>query len=208
MSKNNILYICLAIILFGTLARVVPHIDNFAPIGAIALFAGASFASLGKGNNFLSKSKLSWWLPIVAFVISDFMLYLFRDNFPFLHDGGFALQRLFDYSCILGIAIFGEKFSQSLTENKPYLRILGAGLISSFLFYIVSNFGAWFVDGFKLPHYYTRDFSGLLSSWVAGIPFYRGTLIGDLFFSAVFFGIYLTSSQSIRSSKLEAKTSI
>jgi hypothetical protein len=36
---------------------------------------------------------------------------------------------------------------------------------------------------------YPRNFSGLMSSYIAGLPFLRGTVTSDLFFSCAFFGI-------------------
>jgi hypothetical protein len=35
---------------------------------------------------------------------------------------------------------------------------------------------------------YSRTLSGLMNCYIAGVPFFRGTLVGDLVYSAVLFG--------------------
>ena len=65
------------------------------------------------------------------------------------------------------------------------LKALGAGLVGSVLFFLITNAAAWLV----LPEY-TKDVAGLINSYVAGLPFFRGTLTGDLLFTTVFFGSF------------------
>jgi len=62
-------------------------------------------------------------------------------------------------------------------NNKPKTQILSSfGFVaaSSFLFFIVTNFGVW------LQGWYPATFSGLISSYLMAIPFYRTMLIGNL----------------------------
>ena len=51
------------------------------------------------------------------------------------------------------------------------------------LFYFITNFGWWFPG-----HLYPRTFDGLLQSYIAGIPFFRNTLLGDASFVVLLFG--------------------
>jgi hypothetical protein len=56
-------------------------------------------------------------------------------------------------------------------------------LASSSIFYLITNFGPW------LPEcHYPKTLQGIIQGYIAGIPFYRNTLVGDLFYSAVLFG--------------------
>jgi hypothetical protein len=42
---------------------------------------------------------------------------------------------------------------------------------------------------------YSKDFTGLMSSYALGLPFFWNTLAGDLFYSAVLFGIYVAVTE-------------
>ncbi len=56
---------------------------------------------------------------------------------------------------------------------------------SSLLFFIVVNFGVWLWDGI-----YPQTAAGLALCYTAAIPFYTHQLFGDLFFTAVLFGLF------------------
>jgi len=68
------------------------------------------------------------------------------------------------------------------------LSALGASVI----FFIVSNFGVWF-SGVMYP----KDLSGLVACYVAGIPFFQNTVLGDLFYSAILFGVFELSVRKV-----------
>jgi hypothetical protein len=57
-------------------------------------------------------------------------------------------------------------------------------LAASLQFYLITNFGVWAAGA------YARDLSGLGASYIAGLPFLSWTVLGDLFYTAGFFGIY------------------
>jgi hypothetical protein len=63
------------------------------------------------------------------------------------------------------------------------LRIAGAALASSVVFFVVTNFGVW-VFGSRYP----KTAAGLLACYVAAIPFFQNTLAGDALYTAVLFG--------------------
>ena len=60
--------------------------------------------------------------------------------------------------------------------------ILGTTIVSTILFFVLTNTGAWLANPF-----YTQDFSGLLLAFEAGLPFALNSLLGNLFFVGVFF---------------------
>ncbi len=61
-------------------------------------------------------------------------------------------------------------------------RVALAALAGSAQFFLVTNFAVWAMG------VYARDASGLLASYVAGLPFLRNTALGDLFYAGVLFG--------------------
>jgi hypothetical protein len=70
------------------------------------------------------------------------------------------------------------------TKRTP-LRVMGASLSASMIFFLISNFGVWAVSGM-----YGKSFADLLLCYTAGLPFLGNTIVGDMFFSAVMFGSY------------------
>src|SRR4051812_12729427 len=77
--KNTRYLVLTGMVLVGAAMRLLPHPWNVTPVGAIALFGGAQFAS--KRSAFL--------LPLTALFLSDLVLGLHR-LIPFVY-GSFAL---------------------------------------------------------------------------------------------------------------------
>lgn len=155
ISKTTILAISLVVI--GVALRVLPHTANIAPVGAIALFAGA-----------ILSFRTALWLPLVIMVLSDLVIGL-HPTVAFTW-GGFVL-----------VAMYGSLFRNKSNLLRVPLGALGASLI----FFAVSNFGVW-MEG-KL---YPATWQGLADCYAMALPFLRNSLIADLGFSAVFFGLY------------------
>ena len=63
------------------------------------------------------------------------------------------------------------------------IRVGAAAIVSSVLFFAITNFGVWLFSGF-----YPRTLAGLEACYVAAIPFFQNTIAGDLFFSGLLFG--------------------
>jgi len=159
-------------ILIGAVARVIPHVPNFAPIGAMALFGGA----------YMSK-KQALTLPILAMVLSDFVIGF--DSLP---------MRLAVYGSFLLIVIMGMFLKNRVSAKNTVLFSLG----SSVLFFVITNFTVWAFGGL-----YPHSLTGLTECYFLAIPFFRNTLLGDLFYSGAFFGGYeLISNKVFRNSSL------
>lgn len=161
-SLKDIKIAPLALVFLGIFSRLLPHPANFAPITAIALFAGV----------YLPK-RYVLILPVTILFISDFFL------------GFYGFSMLYVYGSMLLISFIGLY----LRNKNSKVNILIFTLFSSLLFFIVTNFGAW-LELSMVYNYYTKDFAGLVNSYVAGIPFYRNTVLGDVFYSTIFFGGY------------------
>lgn len=163
------------IIAIAVLIRLFPHIPNFAPIAAMGLFGGA----------YLNR-KYSVFIVFGSLLLSDYLLLYFHpfssqlvnlskiySPFDLVHS-----TTLYVYASFLIISILGIW----LKNRKTFKNILTASLSSSILFFIITNFGVWAQGA------YARDISGLIQSYVMGIPFFRYTLLGDLFYVTLFFG--------------------
>lgn len=180
--KRNIALALLMIVL-AALSRFLPHPPNFTAIGAIALFGGAL---LGKSN------KLMLLAPIAIMLLSDTILELttglgFHSGMPFV------------YLSFVLISVIGYL---SLSKKQNFTRIIGASFASSIVFYLITNFGVFIGSTM-----YTKDLSGLLTCYLAGIPFYNqdvfgsfffNTVFSDLFFSSILFGVYAYATKSYK----------
>jgi len=145
------------VVLGAVLIRFLPHPANVVPVAAMALF----------GGSYLNK-KYAIILPMAVMLISDCFLG-FHKTMPFVY-GSFLVASL------IGIYL----------KNKVTTRtVIGASLLSSIVFYLVTNFGVWLTSGM-----YEMTLLGLTKCYVLAIPFFRNTLIGDLFYTVMMFGGY------------------
>ena len=76
----------------------------------------------------------------------------------------------------------------ALRQKRSVGRIVGMSLAGSTLFYLLSNFGVWFLGCGQ--GWYPPTLSGLAACYMAGIPFYRNSLLGDLLYAGILFGGY------------------
>jgi hypothetical protein len=69
----------------------------------------------------------------------------------------------------------GAIFARHLRGPGRYAAALGVGVGGSLWFFAWTNFGVWLMDGM-----YPTTLDGLLASYVAGLPFLRTMLLGNL----------------------------
>ncbi len=141
--------------------RLLPHPANFAPIGALTLFLGARLPR-----------KQSIGIVLGAMFVSDAVIGFYDWRLMAVVYGSFALATFFGGWIGIGTNFKWRKFA------------LGAAG-GSVLFYLSTNFAVW-----ALSPWYPHTLAGLAACYVAAIPFFRNTLLGDFGFGAVFFGVY------------------
>jgi len=146
-------------VLAAVILRLIPHLPNFAPIAALALF----------GGTYLNK-KYALILPLTAMFISDIFL-------------GFASFWV-SFSVYFSFVLIGF-LGLWLKKNKTPSNIIGASLTGSVLFFIITNFAVWVATP-----WYSKNWEGLIKCYWLAIPFFRNTILGDLFYVGVLFGLY------------------
>jgi len=141
--------------------NVLPHAWHFTPLAASLLFFGA------RG------SRRQLWVPLVMLAATDVVLtkYVYAYVFSWDHVVTWAW-----YAAILWLGT-------SLREKSGFWRVVGAAVTSSVSFFVISNFAVWAA----WPEMYPRTLGGLMTSYTAAIPFFRGTAESDLFFTLAFF---------------------
>ncbi len=163
MSVFEVTMLAYLFVLLGVAVRFLPHPFAFTPVGASLLYFGA------KGP------RKQWWIPVAMLAASDLILTLFVYKYPF------TPEHLVTIAWYAGAIALGTL----LRNNASALRVIGGSLALAVSFFLISNFAAWLA----MYDMYPRTLAGLMESYTAGIPFFRRDVIGDLFFSGVFFGL-------------------
>lgn len=154
-------------IVLAALSRLLPHPPNFSPVEAMALFGGAYFANRG-------------WavvVPLVALLLSDIALGLTMGGDYMSYFASLSFWSV--YLCIALSTVLGF----GLRGQVGGANVLGYSLVGSMLFFVVTNFVTW--SGSTM---YPQTGAGLVAAYVAAIPFFKWTVLGTLFYSALLFG--------------------
>lgn len=162
--SNRAFIYSVLLIFFGVIFRLLPHPVNIAPMGAIAIFAGAKLPR-----------KWALAVPLGTMILSDIFI-------------GFHNVIVYTWGTYALVALLSNKFlrkSSSATSLSEAIRIGGVTLTGAFLFFVVTNFGVWLHSGM-----YARTLEGLVQSYVMALPFYQHSLIGDIGFTALLFTSY------------------
>lgn len=153
------LFLTIAIFI-AAISRVFPHIPNFTPVAAIALFGAVNFTD----------KRFAFIVPLVAMFVSDCILELTTG-------WGFHKTLVYVYVAFVLTSVIGL-----VVSKKPsVLNITLASIISSVMFFGMTNFGTW-ASGESL--------FGLGTTLAMGIPFFAPTLLGDLFYNGILFGAF------------------
>ena len=172
-SLIHILAVVLLIIL-GISTRFIFLIDgesilpNFSAIGAVAIFGACYFKGLNK-----------WIIPLTILWISDIILNnVFYSQY---YDGFQVFGSFWVYSSFIIAGFLAYKMMSKPSWGKLLLTGVTAGVV----FYIISNFGVWMTGSL-----YPKTIAGLIACYEAGLPFFRNTILGNVFYSFVLFGLY------------------
>lgn len=170
------------LVLAGSLARVsLSDWPNFAPVAAIALFAGYFFRS----------RAVALLVPLAVMGISDFFIGSYDWHMMALVYGALMLP-------VFARGILRRWFSldDGATPLRASAGLLASSLGASISFFAISNFGAWLWYGT-----YEHTVAGMIHCYVQAIPFFRYTLAGDLFFAVALFGSYAAAMSFIAATK-------
>jgi hypothetical protein len=74
---------------------------------------------------------------------------------------------------------------QLVRQRFSFVNGLVGALAGSVVFFLITNAAVWMAGVIYAP-----GIAGLLECYTAGLPFYRNSLMGDLFFTTAFFGVY------------------
>ena len=114
------------------------------------------------------------WVPLAAMVASDALI------------GFYTLPIMLSvWGCYVLIALASSMTLRRFSLWKLAL-ITPAG---SVFFFLVSNFAVWLWSGM-----YIRTWSGLVQCYAMAVPFFRNTLLSDIIYTGLLFGLYAAVS--------------
>jgi hypothetical protein len=169
MRRTTFVLLPLAFVAIGVVARLLPHAPNVAPITAMALF----------GAVYLNR-RYALVLPLVAMALSDVVIGFYAPGTMV------AVYASFAVSGLIGLWV---------RRQKSVRRVVVGTLAASTQFFLLSNFAGWlFGHGALFP----QTMRGLADTYIAALPFFRNTLVGDFAYVAIFFGAYALALQFMK----------
>jgi hypothetical protein len=164
---------------FAVVAVLLPLVPqdfrlwNYAAFGAVGLFAAARIGRFGLVAGLL--------LALGAKLASDLLNYVQHgydaDYLPFT-------APVYGASIYLGLALYAVLGLTVVRKSENPVRIGTTALVGGVCFFLLTNFASWIY----LPMY-PKTFGGLLEAYAQGLPFIRGTLLSDVTFTGVLFGL-------------------
>ena len=119
-------------------------------------FSPVTAIALFGGLNFSDK-RIAFSIPLIVLFLSDLIL-------------GISVINLFVYTGFSIIVFLGTKIKSIKFGNI---------ILSSFIFFLISNFGVWIIG-------YPKNIEGLILCYTMAIPFFGYSIAGDLFFGYLF----------------------
>ena len=120
------------------------------------------------GGAYFNKKSLAFAIPLIALFLTDLIIGIY--SYAWVVYLSFALI------VVLGIIML---------KKVSVKNLIFASVTASVSFFAITNFGVW-----ALGTLYPKTPEGLLASYTAAIPFFQYSLLGDLFFVGVMFGVY------------------
>lgn len=108
------------------------------------------------GASTFKNKYLGLSLPLIAMIISDIFL-------------GFSSITLWVYGAFLSISILSTYWKKVRVHNV---------LLSSFIFFLVTNFGVWLLG-------YPKTFEGFILCYTLALPFFLNSIMGDIFYTYI-----------------------
>ncbi len=159
MNQKTKIFFVILIMALLVASRLVKHPFNFSPVIAVSIFAG-----------FYLKKYWAVALPLIAMAISDYFI------------GFYDWQIMASVYLSIAVAFL---IGRVLAKHKKWYNIIFSAVISSVLFFLITNFAVWaFFD------WYPHTWAGLMSDFTLAIPFFRNSFIGDLVYTSALFSIF------------------
>lgn len=189
MKTKTPFIIAFLLMALAAFTRLVPHIPNFTALEGITLFGAA----------YLGSKQRSIFLVLLVMFLTDFILNNTIVRSFFTEQKGLVFFS--DYMVFNALSIIAMVWIGSFMLKKVTVLNIGtSALVASFVFFLITNFGAWLTNHGLL---YSRDFNGLMQAYIAGYPFLKSSFWGSMLFTFVIFGMYALVNKLIATRSLQ-----
>ncbi len=178
-TKSYTLFI-VSLIALGIFSRFIPHPPNATAIGALAIFGGFAFRRF-----FVAIAILFAALFISDLAINNIVYASYNNGFVWFTAGAVFIYGGFMLSIAIG---------KALKSNYSIFGIAGASVLSVVAFFLLTNAGVWVSSPM-----YPNTFSGLISAYIAAVPFALNQLAATLLYSSVLFGAHAVYTRKLPS---------
>jgi hypothetical protein len=127
---------------------------------------------------FLLGTRAAMPVILVTMIASDWLI------------GGYEVRTM---AAVYASLAFSAFIGKHLVAHPSVGRVVCGSLASSVLFFVVSNGAVWAFSGFYRP-----GWQGAVECFVAAAPFFRYTVLGDLFWASALFGTYAVATIASR----------
>jgi len=154
----------LLLVVVGALLRVLRHTGDLPLPPNVAPVTAIAFLAAA-----YLPLRWGWAAPIGLMLASDMAI------------GGYTPAVMVSVYLSFGLSYL---LGTTLRRSRSIGRLLSITVAGSLGFYAITNTAVWLFSGM-----YQLNGSGLIASLVAGLPFLRNTLLGDLGYTALFFSL-------------------
>ena len=131
--------------------------------------------------------KLALIIPIIALLLSDLFIGFYSPSLMVIVYGSFILTVIMGWW---------------LKDNQKWPNIITASLLAGLVFFLITNFAVW-----AFGTMYMHNLAGLMQSYAMAIPFFRNSLLGDLFYVGILVGsfealTYFAKSKTVQTEKI------
>ncbi|MBI4092313.1 MAG: hypothetical protein HY420_00115 [Candidatus Kerfeldbacteria bacterium] len=130
----------------------------------------APIAALAMFGGAYLPGRSAFVLPLMAMLVSDALIGFYTPSIMA------AVYLSFAISGLIGLW---------LRSRKHLGNVVVGSLVGSVVFFLLTNAAVW-----AFGTLYSRSGSGLMQSYIAGLPFFRNTVLGDLGFTGLMFGLF------------------
>lgn len=149
------------IIILAALTRLMPHMPNVGVVTAIAIFAGSVFSF-----------RKALGITFLVRLLSDIAIGFFA----------WKIMVAVYAAHLLGVWL-GRSIGNGQVSVGRFGKVVVSGCVSAGLFFLITNFAYLYAE-------YPHTWAGIVQAYANGLPFLRGTLLGDVGFSLALFAAY------------------
>lgn len=145
-------------------------------------FTAVAAIALFGGARFSNKI-FAFIVPLAALFITDLVIGFHNTMLP--------VYIAFAITVMMGIYI---------SKKQSVTTVALTAVSATIIFFLITNFGSWLA----MP-YYTKDLTGLIHAYAAGLAFFNdgslgfspflNSLMGDLFYTGLLFGVFAFARQ-------------